>query len=178
MLELVRLFASRAGVRHMYAVADDHKISRHPYFSKKETGGLCYDDVWLERGGTRVAPTHFELPLAGTRRDLNEVAPKKRSMYRRRYQMFDIWRSRVRKIEENFYGPILRRNPVSPHREWGERVARDLFLPRYKTSFLVALRARLVRNYWGMISPSFRHLYLVGWGQPRSFHQAAMPQPG
>src|SRR5688572_19991365 len=41
----------------------------------------------------------------------------------RRYQMFDIWRSRVRKIEENFYGPILRRNPVSPHREWGERVA-------------------------------------------------------
>jgi uncharacterized membrane protein len=68
----------------------------------------------------------------------------------RRYQMFDVWRSRVRKIEENFYGPILRRNPVSPHREWGERVARDLFLPSYKTTFIVALRARLLRNYWGI----------------------------
>jgi uncharacterized membrane protein len=68
----------------------------------------------------------------------------------RRYQMFDVWRSRVRKIEENFYGPILRRNPVSPHREWGDKVARDLFLPRYKTSFLVATRARLLRNYWGI----------------------------
>lgn len=68
----------------------------------------------------------------------------------RRYQMFDVWRSRVRKIEENFYGPILRRNPISPHREWGDRVARDLFVPRYKTSFIVALRARLGRNYWGI----------------------------
>jgi uncharacterized membrane protein len=68
----------------------------------------------------------------------------------RRYQMFDLWRSRVRKIEENFYGPILRRNPVSPQREWGERVARDLFLPSYKIGFLIALRARLLRNYWGV----------------------------
>jgi len=70
----------------------------------------------------------------------------------RRYQMFDLWRSRVRKIEENFYGPILRRNPISPQREWGERVARDLFLPSYKITFLIALRARLLRNYWGIYS--------------------------
>ncbi len=68
----------------------------------------------------------------------------------RRYQMFDIWRSRVRKIEKNFYGPILRRNPVSPQREWGERVAYDLFRPSYKTSFWSAMRARLLRNYWGI----------------------------
>jgi uncharacterized membrane protein len=46
--------------------------------------------------------------------------------------------------------PILRRNPVSPQREWGERVARDLFLPSYKIGFLIALRARLLRNYWGV----------------------------
>ena len=81
-LEILRLFASSMGVRHIYAVADDHKISRHPYFGKK-------DEVWLERGGSRVATTHFELPLIGTRRDLEKVAAKKRAMYRRRYQMFD-----------------------------------------------------------------------------------------
>ena len=89
MLELLRLFALRIGAQHIYAVADDHKISRHAYFGKKGTLGLNYDDVWLERGGKRVTETHFELPLAGTRRDLNEVAAKKRSMYRRRYEMFD-----------------------------------------------------------------------------------------
>lgn len=88
-LELLRLLALRIGVRRIHAVADDYKISRHPYFGKKGTLGLVYDEVWLERGGERIAETHYELPLAGTRRDLNEVAAKKRSMYRRRYEMFD-----------------------------------------------------------------------------------------
>lgn len=88
-LELLRLFALRIGVRRIDAVADACKISRHPYFGKKGTLGLDYDEVWLERGGERVAETHYQLPLAGTRRDLNEVAAKKRSMYRRRYEMFD-----------------------------------------------------------------------------------------
>jgi uncharacterized membrane protein len=68
----------------------------------------------------------------------------------RRYQVFDVWRSRVRKIEENFYGPILRRNPVSPQREWGMRVAKDLLQPSFKITFLVALRARFLRNYWAI----------------------------
>jgi len=89
MLEMLRLFARGIGVQHVHAVADGYKISRHAYFGKKGTLGLNYDEVWLERAGTRIAETHFELPLAGTRRDLNEVAAKKRSMYRRRYEMFD-----------------------------------------------------------------------------------------
>ena len=76
----------------------------------------------------------------------------------RRYQMFDLWRSRVRKIEENFYGPILRRNPISPQREWGEKVARDLFMPSYKITFLRAVRARLLRNYWGIYA-----VLLISW---------------
>jgi uncharacterized membrane protein len=68
----------------------------------------------------------------------------------RRYQMFDVWRSRVRKIEENFYGPILRRDPVSPRREWGQLVADDLFRPRFKVTRAYALRKRLLRNYWAV----------------------------
>jgi len=68
----------------------------------------------------------------------------------RRFRFFDVWRARVRKIEENFYGPILRRDPVSPDREWGLRVAEDLLNPQFKISFLAALRARFLRNYWVM----------------------------
>jgi uncharacterized protein len=89
MLEALRMFAVSIGARHIYAVADSCKITRHPYFGKKGAAGLAYDEVWQERGGARVEDTHFELPLAGSRRDLEEIAPKKRSMYRRRYQMFD-----------------------------------------------------------------------------------------
>ncbi len=66
----------------------------------------------------------------------------------RRYRYADIWQSRVRKIEENFYGPILRRDPVSPEREWGQLVAKDLFRPRFKITRFEALRARFLRNYW------------------------------
>src|SRR5579884_3615952 len=89
MIEMLRLFAVKIGVRHIYGIADDHKIWRHEYFSGKPMPGLSYDDVWTERSGERIAETHFELPLQGSRRPLEEVAAKKRSMYRRRYEMLD-----------------------------------------------------------------------------------------
>jgi uncharacterized protein len=88
-LEMLRLFALQIGVRQIHAVADDRKISRHAYFGTKPVPGLYYDDVWRERGGERAAETHFRLPLEGSRRPLEEVAAKKRSMYRRRYEMLD-----------------------------------------------------------------------------------------
>ena len=60
----------------------------------------------------------------------------------RRYRYADIWYARVRKIEENFYGPILRRDPVSPKREWGQLVAEDLFRPRFRVSRAFARSSR------------------------------------
>lgn len=65
----------------------------------------------------------------------------------RRFRFSDVWRSRVRMIEENFYGPILRRDPVSAESDWGTLVAVDLFSPRFKMSAVAALRTRLIRNY-------------------------------
>ena len=68
----------------------------------------------------------------------------------RRFRYADVWRSRVRMIEENFYGPILRRDPRSPEKDWGRLVARDLFDPRFTITRMQALRARFVRNYWAL----------------------------
>lgn len=68
----------------------------------------------------------------------------------RRFRFEDVWRARVRKIEENFYGPILRRDPISPDQDWGQLVAEDLFRPRFKLTRAQALRSRLVRNYWAI----------------------------
>jgi uncharacterized membrane protein len=73
----------------------------------------------------------------------------------RRFRTYHVWRSRVRMIEENFYGPILRRDPRSPDVAWGELVAQDLFQPTYKIGRMQALRARLVRNYWAIYSAVF-----------------------
>jgi len=77
----------------------------------------------------------------------------------RRFRYAHVWRSRVRKIEENFYGPILRWDPISPSTTWGSLVAEDMFAPRFKISRVQALRARLLHNYWA--------IYLVlfsAWG--------------
>ena len=94
----------------------------------------------------------------------------------RRYRYEDVWRHRVRKIEENFYGPILRRDPISPEKSWGSLVARELFEPSFQIGRLEAIRARLVGNYWAIfgvlgfawcvklfIHPTPAH----GWGELR-----------
>jgi uncharacterized membrane protein len=65
----------------------------------------------------------------------------------RRFRFFDVWRARVRMIEENFYGPILRRELASPLEEWGRHVADDLLRPRFHVTFLQAVKARLLRTY-------------------------------
>ena len=65
----------------------------------------------------------------------------------RRFRFFDVYRARLRMLEENFYGPLLRRDPHSPIERWGVMVADDLLRPKFKITFLQAMRARLRRNY-------------------------------
>jgi uncharacterized membrane protein len=65
----------------------------------------------------------------------------------RRFRYFDVWRARVRMLEENFYIPIIRRNLVSPRQDWRDRVADDLDRPTFKITFLQAVAIRLRYNY-------------------------------
>ena len=65
----------------------------------------------------------------------------------RRFRFFDVWRARVRMLEENFYGGILRRDQASIDSQWGAHVADDLLCPRFHLSKTQAFRARLMRNF-------------------------------
>lgn len=65
----------------------------------------------------------------------------------RRFRYFDVWRSRVRMIEENFFIPILKRDLTSPRRDWREVVSRDLQTPTFKMTLLEAIALRLRFNY-------------------------------
>lgn len=65
----------------------------------------------------------------------------------RRFRYFDVWRARVRMLEENFFLPIIRRNLVSPRSDWRESVANDLEKPTFKLTFLQAVGIRLRYNY-------------------------------
>lgn len=65
----------------------------------------------------------------------------------RRFRYYDVWRSRVRMIEENFWIPMIRRTLVSPRPDWREAVAQDLDRPTFKLTFLEAVGIRLRYNY-------------------------------
>jgi uncharacterized membrane protein len=65
----------------------------------------------------------------------------------RRFRFFDVWRARVRMLEENFYGGILRRDQASTDSLWGSHVADDLLCPRFHLTRTQAFRARLMRNF-------------------------------
>ncbi len=65
----------------------------------------------------------------------------------RRYRYFEVYRARVRMLEENFLIPIVTRQLESPMVSWREMVAMDLDLPKYKTTLLEAIGFRLRRNY-------------------------------
>ncbi len=86
----------------------------------------------------------------------------------RRFRFFDVWRARARMLEQNFMGPILRRDLRSPQENWGQLVADDLLRPGFKITWHQALRARLVRNY----VPLFV-LLAICWVLKLNMHTAA-----
>ena len=64
----------------------------------------------------------------------------------RRYRMYDIWRSRVRLLEENLFANAL--DPQgAKHPTWRELLGHDLRDPRLKIGYMEALQRRLRRMY-------------------------------
>ena len=67
-------------------------------------------------------------------------------MEARRYRFYDIWRTRARTIEINFYRPMLDGSqPAQP--EWANTLAHDLAWPHYHMPWWEAAGRRLRRNY-------------------------------
>lgn len=65
----------------------------------------------------------------------------------RRYRFFDIWRTRVRVMEINFFGPLLRGEGVRVENHWNEILADDYDDVRFHISSLEAIGRRFRRNY-------------------------------
>ena len=64
----------------------------------------------------------------------------------RRYRFFDVYRSRVRRLERNYYAKLF--DPGLPAEEdWQRIMAADLLAPTFAMSMAEALSRRLRRNY-------------------------------
>jgi len=64
----------------------------------------------------------------------------------RRYRYYELWSSRVRLMETDFFAAMLV-PPFHPSPDWGESLAENLLLPHFPISNWEALGRRLRRNY-------------------------------
>lgn len=90
LIELFRVICELLGVTAIFAVADEYRQNRSSYFGRSAKTKILptnYNEIWQDRGGSRVHPTFYRLPLQRARRNLEEIPAKKRGMYRRRYEL-------------------------------------------------------------------------------------------
>lgn len=88
-------------------------------------------------------------------------------MEARRYRFYDIWRSRARMIEINFYRPLLDGSqPAMP--EWADTLAHDLEWPHFHMPWWEALGRRLRRNYQWIYAIQLASWIMVLMSHPTS----------
>ena len=65
----------------------------------------------------------------------------------RRYRFYDLWRSRVRLMETEFFAEMLTPEREEELENWRQILANDLLHPRFSITLWEALGRRLRRNY-------------------------------
>ena len=65
----------------------------------------------------------------------------------RRYMFYDLWRSRVRLMETEFFAEMLTPEREEEPENWRQILANDLLHPRFSITLWEALGRRLRRNY-------------------------------
>ncbi|OOF58184.1 VirK/YbjX family protein [Rodentibacter myodis] len=88
MFMLMNVFRELATFWQCDLVGIPHKSQGKYRLSARSKILFNYDEFWQENQGTYQAP-YWQLPLEIERKPLEEIASKKRSMYRKRYEMLD-----------------------------------------------------------------------------------------
>lgn len=88
LIEALRILCRLLQVTDLHAVSEAARHHRHPYFKGMPTS-QNYDTIWLDRGGVPQGTDFYTLPVAPDRRDLADLKPGKRPMYRRRFDFLD-----------------------------------------------------------------------------------------
>ncbi|WP_099706261.1 MULTISPECIES: VirK/YbjX family protein [unclassified Erwinia] len=98
LLEVVQMLAAITGVTRIEAVSDRGHVFRSLRYrlSKKRLFHASYDEFWRAIYGQPVSRDLFSLPLCFPRKPLTEIVSKKRSEYRKRYDLLDAMQESFR----------------------------------------------------------------------------------
>ena len=66
----------------------------------------------------------------------------------RRYRAYDVWRERIRLLDQDLFAQMLDPDEEMSHREWRKRIGDDLRNPAVKVSLFRAFARRLARVYY------------------------------
>jgi uncharacterized protein VirK/YbjX len=90
-IAMLRRIARRIGATKILAIDQTHRHHWHPYFksSPKSLNNTNYDEIWIDNEGIAGDDGFYYLKTSFAYRDLTEIDSKKRSMYRKRYEMLD-----------------------------------------------------------------------------------------
>lgn len=89
LIEALRMLCRILQVDALLAVSEVARHHKHPYFKGGAPLSHDYDTIWQDRGGVPQDRDFYVLPIAPTRRDLSDVKPNKRPMYRRRFDFLE-----------------------------------------------------------------------------------------
>jgi uncharacterized protein VirK/YbjX len=90
-IAVLRMIAKRIGATKILAIDQTHRHHWHAYFksSGESLSKTNYDDIWKDNEGVAVNEGFYQLKVSTTHKDLSDIDSKKRSMYRKRYEMLD-----------------------------------------------------------------------------------------
>ena len=90
LVEAFRLFCQAIGVKEILAVSDQDHANIPLVRERVENLQLSsYDQLWVERGGTRTEEGFFALSTVPLRRPHDQIPVRKLSLYRRRYEVLE-----------------------------------------------------------------------------------------
>lgn len=91
LMEALALFCQATNITQIQAVSDSGHIFRSWRYrlKKKSLFHASYNEFWKTLSATPLSSTLYRVPLAFARKPLEEIASKKRSEYRKRYELLD-----------------------------------------------------------------------------------------
>ena len=87
MVTALQYFSASLNLGGVIGIAQEHQVKLRWRLKKRVK--MNYDLFWQENGATLGDDGYWHLPQIPPRKDLAEIESKKRSMYRKRYQMLD-----------------------------------------------------------------------------------------
>lgn len=91
LLKILIIICSEIGIEQILAISNKNRHHNHNYFKSKKTGNMSvnYDDIWKDMGAEKNKNGFYYTEPNLNLRPLDEIASKKRSMYRKRYALLD-----------------------------------------------------------------------------------------